>query len=253
MRGGGAARRWAVLIVGLPLVALSLVVLAEAIPDRHVTNRLRDAILQGQLQERSYDVGMTGAQLDGFSECKRLTVGLGVEPGTSVFESAIRSPTLGPCESAVPKILASFDGQRLVSSYEYFRYWNGSTTVLRPAVVSVGLGGTRLLAALALGLAVVALLWQAGRRVGTLSSALLVAPLLLTTDFIDLPGALVHAIGMIVALAATVALLWLVPPDASSATFAAVAFASGGASQFFGDLTNPDRHVDSRLVNPPAR
>jgi hypothetical protein len=234
------ALRWAALLVGLPLLALALVVSADAIPDRFVAYRLRDAIVTGQLDERSYGVGYTGGQLDGYSECKRITIGLGAPAGLGTFESAVRSPTLGHCETAVPAVLGWADGDGWTGSYDYFRYWNGSTVVMRPTVAAVGVGGTRLLVALALAGVAVAWFWSARRLVGSLSAALLSAPLLLTTDFVDLPGALVQAIGMIVGLGAAALFLRLVSPLASRQTFAAVAFACGAASQFFGDLTNPD-------------
>ncbi len=240
MPSRSVALRWAALVVGLPLVALALVVSADAIPDRFVGYRLRDAIVTGQLDERSYGVGYTGGQLDGYSECKRITVGLGASPGAGTFESALRSPTLGPCESAVPAVLGWAESGRWTGSYDYFRYWNGSTVVMRPAVAVVGLAGTRLLAALALAAVIAGLFWGARRLVGTLASMLLLSPLLLTTDFIDLPGALVQAIGMIVGVGAAALFVRFVPPLASRQTFAAVAFACGAASQFFGDLTNPD-------------
>jgi hypothetical protein len=120
------ALRWAALVLGLPVAALALVVLADAIPDRFVADELHEAIVTGQLDSNSYGVGYTGGQLDGFSECKRLTVGLGALPGTGTFESAVRSPTLGSCETAVPKLLGWASGEGLTRSYDYFRYWNGS-------------------------------------------------------------------------------------------------------------------------------
>ena len=232
--------RWAALLVGLPLLALALVVLADAIPDRFVIYRLRDAIEAGELDEDSYGVGYTGGQIDGYSECKRMTVGLGAPPGMGTLESAVRSPTLGPCETVVPKVLGWVNGDEMTRSYEYFQYWNGSAVLLRPAVAAVGVAGTRLLAAAAVAAGLGVLIWRVARTVGGISAGLLAAPLLLTTDFIDLPGALVHAIGMIVALTGAALLLWLVRPDTGPSTYGAAAFACGAASQFFGDLTNPD-------------
>ena len=232
--------RWAALLVGLPLLALALVVLADAIPDRFVLYRLRDAIEADQLDENSYSIGYTGGQLDGYSECKRMTVGLGAPSGMGPLESAVRSSTLGPCESAVPKVLAWADGERITQSYDYFQYWNGSAVLLRPTVAAVGMAGTRLLTAAALAAGLGVLVWRAARAVGAVSAGFFAMPLLLTTDFIDLPGALVQAIGMVVALTGAALLLWLVRPDAGPSTYGAAAFVCGAASQFFGDLTNPD-------------
>jgi hypothetical protein len=240
MPSRSSVAQWAALLIGLPLLALALVVVADAIPDRFVLYRLRDAIEAGQLDEQSYSVGYAGGQVDGYSECKRMTVGLGVPPGTNTLESAVRSFTLGPCETAVPEVLDWADGSELTRSYQYFQYWNGSAVLLRPTVAAVGLAGTRVLAAIAIAAASIVLLWRVARAVGGVSAGLLGAPLLLTTDFIDLPGALVQAIGMIVALTAAALLLWFLRPSAGPSTYAAAAFACGAASQFFGDLTNPD-------------
>jgi hypothetical protein len=232
--------RWLGLVIGLPLLALALVVLADLIPDRHVAYRLRDAIVTGQLTAESYSVGYSGSQVDGFSECKRLTVGLGAPDGMGAFESAVRSPTLSSCELAVPKILAWADGEVLERSDYYFRYWNGSTVALRPSVAAVGLGGTRILAAALL--AGVLFAWAKGvqRQIGWLAPSMFVASIVLTTDFIDLPGALVQAIGMIVTFGVGAVIVWRLHSEASPETYAAAAFAAGATAQFFGDLTNPD-------------
>ena len=240
MPGRRIVLRWLWLLVGLPLLALTLVVLAELIPDRHVSYRLRDAIVTGQLTEASYSVGYSGSQVDGFSECKRLTVGLGAPEGMGAFESAVRSPTLSSCELAVPKILAWADGDGLERSDYYFRYWNGSTAALRPSVVAIGVGGTRILAAALLAGALFA--WAKGvqRRIGWLAPSLFAASIVLTTDYIDLPGALVQAIGMIVTFGVGALMVWRLRPETSPEIYAAVAFAAGATSKFFGDLTNPD-------------
>jgi len=237
---GRTAKRWLLLLVGLPIVAVTLVVVADLIPDRYVTDRLVDAIAAGELDARPYTVGASGAQVDKFSECKRLTVGLGAPPGMGTVESAISSPTLGPCPTAIPKLLGWSNGEGLERSYDYFRYWNGSTVVLRPAVAAVGVTGTRVLAAAALALVIWAWASRVGRMIGRIAPTLFVAVLVLTTDAIDLPGALVHAIGMVVTFGAAAAVVWWLSADASPGTYAAAAFGAGAASQFFGDLTNPD-------------
>ncbi len=227
-------------MLGFPLVGLTLVVVADGIPDRFVTEQIHDAIVDGTITEDSYRVGLTGGRLDGFSECKRMTVGLGAPDGMSTFESAVRSPSLGRCEWAVPMILAWAQGEPLERSYDYYRYWNGSAVVLRPSVAIFGVAGSRLLAAMALGAVTIAFAVALGRRVGRGAALMALAPLLLTTDYIDLPGALVHAIGMIVAVAGAALMLRYLRPDSPVEAYAAAAFAAGAASLFFADLTNPD-------------
>ena len=232
--------RWCGLVLGLPVIALTLVVLSDAIPDRFITRPIHDAILDETISENSLSVGFTGGQVDGFSECKRMTVGLGAPEGWSTFESAVRSPTLGSCRLAESKILGWAQGDVLERSFDYYRYWNGSTVVLRPAVAAFGVAGTRLAAAAALIAVTTAFALALRRRVGPSATALLLVPLLLTTDFIDLPGALLHAIGMTVAIGGAAMMLRLLRAESSVQTYAAAAFTTGAASLFFADLTNPD-------------
>ena len=232
--------RGVAVIVSLPVLALVLVVAADLIPDRLVASKMHTEILEGKLDDDSYSVGYTGGTVDGHSECKRMTIGLGAPPGMNDFESAIWSPTLGSCETAVPKIRGWADGDGLARSYYYYRYWHGSAVVLRPSVAALGVSGTRLVAASVLLGAAIALAIGLARRVGRSSAALFMAPLLLTTDYIDLPGALVHAIGMIVTVGGAVAILRYLRSGASVGTYAVVALVLGGAFNFFADLTNPD-------------
>jgi len=214
--------------------------MSAAIPNKLVTERIHDAIVDGTITEKSLTIGFTGNTIDGFSECKRMTVGLGAPDRMSLFESAVRSPTLGRCEWAVPKIVGWADGASLERSFDYYRYWNGSAVVLRASVVAVGVAGTRLIAAMALAATTLAFAMMLGRRVGRGAVAMVLAPLLLTTDYIDLPGALLHAVGMIVAFGVAAAMLRWLRPDSSIETYAMVGFVGGAASLFFADLTNPD-------------
>lgn len=240
MRHRSSVLRWCGLLLGLPLIALALVVTSAAIPNRLVTERIHEAIVDGTITEKSLTTGFTGNTIDGFSECKRMTVGLGAPVGMSLFESAVRSPTLGRCEWTVPKIRDWAEGARLERSFDYYRYWNGSSVLLRPSVAAVGVAGTRLIAAMALVATMLAFAVMLGRRVGRGAAVMALAPLLLTTDYIDLPGALLHAVGMIVAFGVAAAMLRWLRPDSSIETYAAVAFTGGAASLFFADLTNPD-------------
>lgn len=232
--------RWCGLLLGLPLVALALVVLTDAVPDRLVTERIYDAIVDGTITENSYSVGFTGGKIDGFSECKRMTVGLGAPEGMSTLESAVRSPTLARCEWAVPKIIGWAQGGGLERSGENYWYWNGSAVLLRPSVAAVGVAGTRLLAGMILAAVTIAFAVALRRLVGRAAAAMSLAPLLLTTDYIDLPGALLHAIGMIFAFGGAAMMLRWLRPDSSVETYAAAAFTAGAVSLFFADLTNPD-------------
>jgi hypothetical protein len=236
---GRSLRRIAALVVGMPLLALAVVTLGAAVPDRLVLDRLHDAMAEGQVSATQYLRGASGGVIDRHSECKRMSIGLGGVT-SNPFENAVRSPTLGSCAVAVPKITAWAEGGGLTSAYEYFRYWHGGAAVMRPAVAVLGVTVTRVLAAVGVAVAACALWRVTARRVGALGASALLAPIVLATDLVDLHQMLVHAIGMIVALGAAALLVARLPADAPVTSFALAGFASGGAFLFFADLTNPD-------------
>ncbi len=235
-----SAVRALVVILVLPLVGFALMVSAMLIPDRLVMDELYEAVVGGTLEEDSYPIGYSGSRLDGFSECKRITIGLGAPAGTSLVETAVSTPSLGPCATAVPKITGWATGEGLTQAYSYFRYWNGSAAVFRPAISAVGLDGTRILAAIGIVAAAGAFWLQASRRVGRVAATLWLLPVVATTDFIDLPRALLHALGMIVALSAAALLLRFLRADDPWFRFALAAFVAGATFLFLGDMTNPD-------------
>ena len=227
-------------VLVLPVLGLVLMVAAMLIPDRLVMDELHEAVVAGVLVEESYPTGYTGSLVDGFSECKRITIGLGAPAGTGLIETAIQTPSLGACATAVPKISGWAAGDGLTQAYSYFRYWNGSAVVLRPSIAAVGVDGTRLLAAIGLVASAGAFWFQASHRVGRAAATLWLAPLIVTTDFIDLPRALLHSIGMIVILVASTLVLRLLNAEDDWLRFALVAFLAGSAFLFLGDMTNPD-------------
>jgi hypothetical protein len=232
--------RIALLAVVLPAAGLVLMIGTMLVPDRLVMDGLFEAVESGTLSEDSYPFGYAGSRIDGFSECKRITIGLGRPAGTSVVETAVRTPSLGPCATAVPKIVGWAQGDGLTQQYSYFRYWNGSAVVLRPSVALFGVGGTRVVAAASLVIAAAAFWVSLGRRVGRTAASFAVAPIVLTTDFVDLPRALLHAIGFVVALGSAAVLLRFARPGAPPLWFGGAAFAAGAVFLFLGDMTNPD-------------
>ena len=87
------------LLVALPIVGLVLVVLADAIPDRPIARHLGTEILNERLTTEDYGTALTGHQIDRFTDCIGITIGLGSPPGTNTIESAISSPTSGSSSS----------------------------------------------------------------------------------------------------------------------------------------------------------
>lgn len=230
--------RFLAVAILLPIAGLFGVAIADALPDRLVMDRLADAIGTGDIVTDNYPTGTTGARLDRHSECKRMTIGLGDEPAVGTIESAIRSPTLGSCPGMVARVNGWVDGDGLVRAYEYSRYWSGSVIAFRVGLLLVGVAGMRMVAAVALFGAV---LWAWHRLSRTSGSAVAVvglAPLVLSTDFVDLPGALLHAIAWIVILV-SVALVSRLPDDADRWTIVTVLFLVGAAFLYLADMTNP--------------
>lgn len=190
----------ALLLMALPIVGFLLVVSADAIPDRAITRHLGVEVLNERLTTEDYGTALSGHQIDRFTDCIGITIGLGSPPGTNTIESAISSPTLGKCSEAVPRLQAYLDGEGLEQSYPYYRYWHGYSVVLRPLLAVVGLQGTRVLLLVALAGVLAGLARSLARRHGRAVPLVLLAPFVLTTDFIELPGSTPHATGALAIL-----------------------------------------------------
>lgn len=228
-----------VTLIALPLLGLAGMVAADLVPDRLVMDRLFAATESKVIVEDNYPPGFSGGKVDRHSECKRMTVGLGDPPGVGTIESAIRSPTLGSCTSAVPKIVGWAQGDGLLRSYEYSRYWNGSIVVLRPAIVLFGVAGTRLIAAVGL-VALGFVAWRgASRRLGSAAATAGGVVLVGTTDAIDLHGALLHAVAWAVILS-TFGVVIRVPAELPRWVVAWLMAVLGAIFLYFGDMANPD-------------
>ena len=223
------------LLLVVPLIGLLLLVLVDLIPDRLIVDQLLVALRNGSLPRVDYGTGWTGHQVDQFTDCLGLTIGLGDLPGTSVIASAIESPTLGKCTIAAPRLDGYVAGDGLTRSTEYYRYWHGYSVPIRPLVASVGVRGTRILTGAFLLVGVLGLAWSLVRRHGRAAPVALLAPFVLTTDFADLPGSLPHAYGVL----AVVGTCWLayVVVDAGPTLFRATLVAGfSGAVVVYTDI-----------------
>ena len=238
-RGVRIALAGAAFTILAPLVGLVLMVVADNVPDRMVMEHLFDATVDGSLDAGDYGSGLAGRRVDHFTECIAITVGVGDPAGVNSLESAIVTPTLGKCSEAVPKIVAWAQGDGLTRGYDYYRYWHGHAIVLRPLIAVIGVAGTRMLALFALLGAVGALALRFARRFGRLSAALLVGPVIASTDFVDLPRTLPHALSIGVMLVTAIVLLERAP---STHPMALGAGAVAGAGFVYVDI----------LLNPPA-
>ena len=192
--------RVAILMAALPAMGLLLVVVADLVPSKPIVDHLVEDQSSGRLTAEQYRQSPYGNQIDEFTECIGATMGLGNPVGTNPLESAIRSPTLGNCESTTERIDTYLAGDGLERSYDYYRYWHGYAVISRPLLAVVGLAGLRLLSTMALIAMMAGLARSVVRRHGAVTAAVLFLPFVLTTDFIDLGTEFTHAIGALAVL-----------------------------------------------------
>ena len=197
--GGVVAAVFIVLLVA-PVVGFVLAVSSHVVPDSEIREHLSDAIARNQLNAADYGQAFSGKQIDYFTDCVGVTIGLPDEGDSSPVKSAIATPTGGGCSVAVPAIAGVQSGDEWVGGYDYYRYWHGYTLVTRPGIAAFGLGGTRMLALAGLAGLIFGLGRSLTRVHGWPTSVALLGPLVLTTDFVELPRSLPHAIGVAAAL-----------------------------------------------------
>ena len=181
-----------VLLLELGFLALSL--LAGAVPNSAITSHLQSAIKGGEWSAIDYSKGTQGDQLDHYTECIALSIGLGRSGHPGLVGRAIADPQLGPCDIAVPALRA-WQGKS-AAYQDYFRYWNGYTVLTRPILAIAGVRALRIVSAILLWLSVITYFYILVRRVNWLTALALAVPLFATVDFWDLPGSIPHALSM---------------------------------------------------------
>lgn len=197
---GGAVVAVTIILVIAPVVGFCAAVVSHAVPDTLVREQLVESIERDQLNAADYGQAVTGKQIDYFSDCLAVSVGLPDEGSASPIRSAIATTTGGGCSATVPAVLIVRDGGVWTGGYDYYRYWHGYTTVTRPGIAAFGLAGLRVLALVALAGATIGLGRSLGRAHGWATPFVMLAPLVLTTDFIELPRSLPHAAGAVAAV-----------------------------------------------------
>ncbi len=227
------------LFVGLQVVFLVGVLAAEAIPDRRVADELATAVADGRLNEVPASQRGAGNGLDDFTDCVVLTMGLGDATDSNPAETAITSPTLWRCELAVPALEQYRVSGGLDADREYFWYWHGYTPLTRPLLAVVGLDAIPVVFfALLLG-ATAALSGVLARGLGWGAPVLLLAPLVLTSDFFELPLKLPAALSMAVALMGGAAAWLAIHRWRSEWGLAGVGIVAGSLYVYVDLLTNP--------------
>ena len=181
-------------LVSFQIIAFLLVFLAELIPDKLIADALVEGVDRNWITAAKVHRTGLDNRVDRSVECTALTMGLGDDPDSTSLETAITNPTLGACRMAIPGLMAYKSGEDLKATFHYFRYWHGYTIITRPSLALFGVAGTRMIALAIAGFAFIWFLSLLFRDTDFTAVALLVIPIVLSTDFVDLAESTPHAI-----------------------------------------------------------
>ena len=183
------------------LVGIGGLIFAELVPDIWVVEALERAEGRGEITAEERPLDNAGIQIDEASECTTLSVGLGEIEGQSIFTTTALAPNLGPCWRLLGN-LNPYDGATAAENRDtYLRYWHGSAPIVRPVLATVGLSGLRVVGMLAIAIAGAAVFGVVRRSSGTAAAGGLVAPVVLTTSILSLPGSIHQALAFAAGLA----------------------------------------------------
>ena len=133
-------------------------ILAEMIPNPPIQSHVVSS-----LPSQEYITSPTGfGQLDMWTECNAVTIGLPPIPGTTPLKRAILAPTYGNCENSAKGLNDSLGG------FYYWRFWHGYQIITRPILYFGSIELLRQIGSILFTLSFVAFLMIVAREVGTL-------------------------------------------------------------------------------------
>lgn len=249
----GAVRLTLVAFVGLQLVFVAVTLASALVPNVVVLAALKTSYVNGDFANEGfhfsspdYPAEQTGAGLqlapkltlpiDRYTECVALDSRLAPTPGMNALAKPFFDS--GPAECS--DFYADWFGPPQRAGNGYFWYWNGVTSISRPILAVAGVGGFRLVSALALYAATGTLLLAVRRVAGLVVGLLLIGPWLVMTDFVDLYESIPHALSA-AAMTAGAALVCEVArrrPGNGPLLFV-VALAAGSVYNFIDLMTMP--------------
>ncbi len=192
------AKRAAVAFVCLQLAALAAVLAGNLVPNRAVLDALREGIRTGAITEADTLPLSTGGISDQFGECVMLSIGLGSREGDGWLTRAVTSPNLRRCSALVASIEAHPDDEPR-TGVRKLRYWNGLSSIARPALALVGVNGLRVIAMLALAGSIGALAWAVTAARGRWAAVALLGPVAATGDLLGVVQVFHHPLMLAVA------------------------------------------------------
>lgn len=235
--GARLLRDVAVLLLALWAVFIGLQLIGAAVPDRVIAQQLEQSIDEG-LYERSYPPTGLGGRHDAYTDCVVVGTGLG-DASLSVLDRALLMPRIGSCTNGgVEQIRAIAAGEE-VSHVYYLRYWAGYAPLVRPALALGGMAAVNAVALVALVASLVAAWAVVSRRAGLLLAAVLIGPVLVTTDALVTPGgAAEHALSLATAFGGVALVAWASLRGLRWMTLAAVV--AGAVFNYVDLLNNPN-------------
>jgi hypothetical protein len=165
-----------------PLLGLLGVLAAEVVPDGRIGYHLVRARAEGVLEPVERPQSPLGTTVDQFSECVAFGIGLGDPPDSTIWETALASPSYFGCEELTDELDHLVETDTLSPGGTYLRYWHGYAVFSRPALGAFGVAGARWLAFALLATTVVGFAALVKRAFGWVATGLLVGPAVLTTD-----------------------------------------------------------------------
>jgi hypothetical protein len=201
VRTWSVERRLLALLVLAPLVGLIGVVVAEVVPDGRIAYHLLRADHAGHLGTTQASTSPLGTRRDHWTECNRISTGLGDEEGDGIIASALKNPTYVGCPVLHERLMALEETGRLEPGTTYLRYWHGYTVITRPAVGIFGLVGARWIAFSLLVGTIAGFASAVSRSFGFVTAVVLLGPVVLTTDAAIAMLSIGQAIGVASALA----------------------------------------------------
>ncbi|MBC3762914.1 hypothetical protein ACUN7V_14920 [Quadrisphaera oryzae] len=200
------AVEWAVALVLLQLVLLAGLIVAQAVPNAPIVDRLAQAVSDGDYGPSYVSDGM-GGRADRFTECVELGYGVSSpDDPRSLWFRATGGPRLESCDAGATQVRALAAGAQVLPPATYYRYWNGYALLTRPVLATLGVPGVRMVSGALLAAAGIAAWAALRRRAGPAAACALVLPVAVSTNALAMPAlAFTHALAL-AAIAAGVAL-----------------------------------------------
>lgn len=236
------------LLGALVVLGLAAIAVGEAVPDGWVAGRLHDATVDGALDDGLREPTRLGNRADQATECVAVSIGLGEAPDAGFVETILESPHLGPCPVLVEAVQRYEVAGDLPEGSSYLRYWHGTSGFFRVTIAAVGVSALRTLLFLMTAAALVGLAHRVARLASWVAGVALVAPLVLTSDFVELSGVAHHSAAMFVTLGSAYVTLMAVERDLRPIRVWLMAVLTGAVFAYIDLLT----HVPGAWILPPS-